>query len=119
MLQKLVSIYIACRALIVVFSSIHKDQLGAGLGNSLEEIIFEQFRRHDMKVAALSANHRANIEIAAQLLGYLSNVRFETVTDHFLVELKPIVAGYVTRDGKPNYKNLVQGIRHIQIKVIS
>ena len=69
-----------------------------------------------MKVATLSANH--NIEIA-QLLGYLSNVRFETVTDRLLVELKPIVAGYVTRNGKPNYENLVQGIQHIQIKVIS
>jgi hypothetical protein len=103
--------------LIVVFSSIHKDQLGDGLGNSLEEIIFEQFRRPDLKAVSLSSNNRINIEIAAQLLGHLSNVRFETVTDRFLAELKPVAAGYITRDGDLKYENLVQGIRHIQIKV--
>jgi len=113
----LVSIYIACRALIVVFSSITKDQLGAGLGNSLEEIIFEQFRRHDLKVVSQSVNHRANVEIAAQLLGHLSNIRFETVTDRFLAELKPITVGQVGKEGDPRFENLVQSLRYVQIKV--
>ncbi|KAF8589139.1 hypothetical protein K439DRAFT_1383766 [Ramaria rubella] len=115
--KAIVSIYIACRALIVVFSSISKDQLGPGLGNSLEEITFEQFRRPDLKVVSQSVNHRANADIAAQLLGHLSNVRFESVTDRFLAELKPVAAGYVTRDGDLKYENLVQGLKHVQIKV--
>lgn len=111
------AIYIACRALIVVFSSITKDQLGPGLGNSLEEIIFEQFRRPDLKVVSQSINHRANADIAAQLLGHLSNVRFESVTDRFLAELRPVAAGHVTRDGDLRFENLVRGLKHVQIKV--
>lgn len=102
--------------MIVVFSSTSKDQLGPGLGNSLEEITFEQFRRPDLKAVAQSANHRANADIAAQLLGHLSNVRFESVTDRFLAELKPVAAGHITRDDL-KYENLVSGLKHVQIKV--
>lgn len=116
-LCQLVAIYIACRALIAVFSSISKDQLGPGLGNSLEEITFEQFRRPDLKVVSQSLNHLANAEIAAELLGHLSNVRFESVTDRFLAELRPVAAGYVTRDGDLRFENLVGGLKHVQIKV--
>lgn len=103
--------------MVAVFGSINKDLLSPALGNNLEETIFEQFRRSDLKVVSQSANHRANVEIAAQLLGHLSNTRFETVADRFVAELKPVMAGYVIRDGDIRYENLVRGIRHIQLKV--
>ncbi|GJJ10469.1 hypothetical protein Clacol_004695 [Clathrus columnatus] len=115
--KALISTYIACRTLVTVFSGINKDQLGSALGDNLEETIFEQFRRHDLKVVSQNANHRANVEIAAQLLGHLSNIRFETVADRFIAELKPLITGYVNRDGDIKFENLVRGIRHVQLKV--
>ncbi|KAG1837018.1 hypothetical protein C8R48DRAFT_751656 [Suillus tomentosus] len=66
----LASIYITCRALIAVLS----------------EIMFERFKRPNLKLLAQSANHRLNAELHAALPGHLANVRFVSVTDRFLGE---------------------------------
>jgi hypothetical protein len=73
--KSLASIYIMCRALIAVLRSISKDALGENMGYSLEETTFEQFRRPDLKLLSQSANHRANAELYATLLGLIANVR--------------------------------------------
>ncbi|KAL0958389.1 hypothetical protein HGRIS_000531 [Hohenbuehelia grisea] len=115
--KSLASIYIMCRALIAVLQSISKDALGETLGYSLEETTFEQFRRPDLKLLAQSANHRVNAELYATLLGYLANIRFETVTDRFLAELGPVASGQVPKDLDMKYENLVKGLKHVTIKV--
>lgn len=47
----------------------------------------------------------------------MSTLRFESVTDRFLVELGPIAAGLVPKDSDFKYENLVKGLKHLQIKV--
>ncbi|OBZ78148.1 Cell morphogenesis protein PAG1 [Grifola frondosa] len=97
--------------------SISKDGLGEAVGHKLEELTFEQFRRPDVKMLTQSANHRSNADLFASILGNLSNVRFESVTDRFLAELSPIAAGQVPKDGDFKYENLVKGLKHVHIKV--
>lgn len=78
--KSLASIYVMCRALIAVLQSISKDALGETMGYSLEETTFEQFRKPDLKLLAQSANHRANADLYATLLGHISNVRYANQT---------------------------------------
>ncbi|EIW59193.1 uncharacterized protein TRAVEDRAFT_71351 [Trametes versicolor FP-101664 SS1] len=113
----LASIYIMSRALIAVARSISKDGLPEAVGHSLEELTFEQFKRHDAKLTMQSANYRCNAELHAELLGHLAEIRFESVTDRFLTELGPIAAGQVAKDADMRFENLVKGLKHIHIKV--
>lgn len=73
--KSMASIYIMCRALIAVLSSIPKDALGETMGYNLEETTFEQFRRPDLRLLIQSVNHRTNAELYATLLGHIANIR--------------------------------------------
>jgi hypothetical protein len=81
--KSLASIYIMCRALIVVVQAIaqgtgHRGEVGLpeNTGYMLEEITFEPFRRPDVKLLAQSANYRTNTGLFAKLLGDLANMRY-------------------------------------------
>ena len=39
------------------------------------------------------------------------------MTDRFLIELRPVAAGQVPKDADLKYENLVQGLKHVPIKV--
>ena len=73
--KALASIYIMCRALLAATQSMAKDALGEAVGQSLEELTFEQFKRPDVKMLTQSANHRINAELYARLLGQIAHVR--------------------------------------------
>ncbi|KAL0069649.1 Cell morphogenesis protein PAG1 [Marasmius tenuissimus] len=115
--KSLASIYIMCRALIAVVKTLGKDAIGENLGYALEKTTFDQFRKPDLKLLMQSKNHRTNAELSAALLGHLANIRFVSVTDRFLAELKSIALGQVPKDLDMKYENLVLGLKHIQIKV--
>ncbi|PPR02256.1 hypothetical protein CVT24_011605 [Panaeolus cyanescens] len=114
--KSLASIYIMWRALISVLKLMAKDVLGDALGLTLEQIVFEQFRRPDRKLP-MSPNHKINLDLSAALLGHLANIRFTSVTYRFVSELQPIMNSGTTKDLGPKYENLVKGISHIKIKV--
>lgn len=73
--KALASIYIMCRALLATTQSMAKDALGEAVGQSLEELTFEQFKRPDVKMLTQSANHRINAELYARLLGQIAHIR--------------------------------------------
>lgn len=52
-----------------------KDGLKEPVGMSLEEMVFDQFRRPDLKLLATCSNHRHNADLFAKLLGKLANLR--------------------------------------------
>ena len=93
--KSLATIYIMCRALIVVMQGLSKDALGDALGYNLEKTTFEQFRRPDVKMLAQNANHQANAELCATLLGHLANTRYDGLFIYFRkkVELILCIAG--------------------------
>ncbi len=73
--KSMASVYIMCRALISATQSISKDALPEAVGNSLEELTFEQFRKPDVKMLTQSVNHRTMADLYAKLLGNLAEVR--------------------------------------------
>ncbi len=77
--KSLASIYIMCRALIVVIAGLSRDALGEAVGHNLEEYTFDQFKRPDLKLLAHSTNHRLNADLYATLLGKLSRLRLVTL----------------------------------------
>lgn len=89
--KSLAAIYIMCRALVAATHSISKDALGEAVGHSLEELTFEQLRKPDAKMLIQSANHRANAELYATLLGNLANARsvYAPVSAGFCSEYGP------------------------------
>ncbi|KAJ3881502.1 cell morphogenesis N-terminal-domain-containing protein [Lentinula edodes] len=115
--KNLAAIYIMCRALIAVVKTLSKDAIGENLGYSLEKLTFDQFQKPELKLLMQSTNHRTNAELSAALLGHLANIRFVSVTDRFLAELAPVTRGQVPKDLDMKYENLINSIRHIQIKV--
>ncbi|CAE6486332.1 unnamed protein product [Rhizoctonia solani] len=118
--MELMTVYVLSRALLVVLavvSELGKDVLGEGMGASLEENSFEPVRNPDLKRLALSGNHRANAELYASLLGQIANIRFQSVTDRYLRELEPVAAGQVPRDHDARFEHIVEGLKHIRIKV--
>ncbi|THH08171.1 hypothetical protein EW145_g2882 [Phellinidium pouzarii] len=115
--KSLASIYIMCRALIAVVHSVPRDALGESMGFNLEETTFDQFRRPDLKLLSQSSNHKINAELYAILLGKLSTIRFESVTDRFLAELGPLATNQITKDMDMKYENLVRALKHVEIKV--
>lgn len=74
--KNLASIYIMCRALIIVVRSIPKDALSDAMGHNLEDMTFDQLKRPDLKLLATSSNHRVNADLYASLLGALSTTRY-------------------------------------------
>jgi hypothetical protein len=131
--KSLASIHIMCRALTAILSSVTKDALSESMGYNLEETTFDQFRRPDLRLLLMSANHRTNAELYATLLGQIANIRyalfhgyritlicffrFTSVTDRFLAELASVTNAQVSKDADMKYENLVRGLRHIKIKV--
>ncbi|KAJ3766391.1 cell morphogenesis N-terminal-domain-containing protein [Lentinula raphanica] len=115
--KNLAAIYIMCRALIAVVKNLSKDAIGENMGYTLEKLTFDQFKKPELKLLMQSTNHRTNAELSATLLGHLANIRFVSVTDRFLAELAPVSRGQVPKDLDMKYENLVNGVRHIQIKV--
>lgn len=47
----------------------------------------------------------------------LSESRFESVSDRFISELKPLADGLVLKDADLSFESLVKGVKYLQIKV--
>ncbi|KAL4073646.1 cell morphogenesis N-terminal-domain-containing protein [Scleroderma citrinum] len=112
--KSLASVYIMCRALVSVLSSVSPQALSDTLGYSLEETIFEQFKS---PTANANSNYRSCAELYAVVLGCLARIRFVSVTDRFLNDLAPVASGHITKDSDTKFENLVKGMRHVQLKV--
>lgn len=84
--KSLASVYIMCRALVSVLSSVPPQALSDALGYSLEKTIYEQFKS---PTANANANYRSCAELYAVVLGCLARLRLVYVS--FLL---PIVDGY-------------------------
>lgn len=68
----LAAIYVMCRALVAVLSMLPANALSDTMGYSLEETIFEQFRR---PLVSMNPNYKLCAELYAGVLGCLANLR--------------------------------------------
>ncbi|KAH0834843.1 cell morphogenesis N-terminal-domain-containing protein [Lanmaoa asiatica] len=107
----LAAIYVMYRALVAVLSMLPANALSDTMGYSLEETIFEQFRR---PLLTMSPNHKLCAELYAGVLCCLAGL---SITGRFLNELAPVAHGQIAKDLDTRFENLVKGLRYVQIKV--
>lgn len=112
-----VSIYILCRVLIEIIGQSSLEAVTNDMAYKLEDIIFNQLRSADPEILARSPLRVANWRLFGMLLGVMSNLDFETVTDRFFKELEDLKEVQVTKDGEAKVEMVVRGMTYLRLKV--
>lgn len=113
--KSIISIYILCRVLIEVVKQVNFDVTGDDLGDKLEDIIFAQLRSTDPILISSSIIRSANWNFFAELLGYMSDKRFLSVSDRFIADLEKIPA-VAPKEIEPSIHLLIHGMRYLKLK---
>lgn len=124
--RSLVSIYILCRVLLEVISQSTLASITPEMEDKLEGIIFSQLKIADTEQLMFSPLKLANWNLFAQLLGVMSDINFESVTDRFIMDLdrslqehgglkSPISAHRDITEGK--IELVLGGMKHLRLKV--
>lgn len=112
--KSLASIYILCRVLIEVVKQTSYETMGEDLGGKLEEIVYTQLKTTDPISASESFVRLANWNLFAELLGFMSEKSFLTVSDRFIADLEKIPAN-VSREEEPHLHLLIHGMRYLKL----
>ncbi|KAI9495734.1 cell morphogenesis N-terminal-domain-containing protein [Zychaea mexicana] len=115
--QSLASVYILCRALIEIVKSFTPETLPEDLGENLEEIVFNQLKKADPEAIRRSKNRTASMDLFAELIGELSNVRFASVSDRFIAELEKYNSQTIMKERQTHMEMLIRGMRFLKIKI--
>jgi hypothetical protein len=113
-----VAIYILCRVLIEVIGQTTLDRVTEDMAR-LEDIIFNQLRSADPDILASSPLRLANWTLFGQLLGVMSSIDFERVTDRFFVDLEKSGVGVQSKELDARTALVVKGMSYINLKVHS
>ena len=113
-----VSIYILCRVLIEIIGQSSLEAVTKDMAYKLEDIIFNQLRSADPEILARSPLRVANWRLFGMLLGVMSNLDFETVTDRFFKELEDLKEIQMTKDGEAKVEMIVRGMTYLRLKVL-
>ena len=119
--QSAVSIYLLCRVLMEVISQSTLQSITPEMANKLEDIIFGQLKQPDLEQLASSPLKMANWKIFAQLLGVMSEIDFDSVSDRFFADLEQSHRGLTAkganiRELEGTTELVIQGMRHICVK---
>ena len=112
-----VSIYILCRVLIEIIGQSSLEAVTKDMAWKLEDIIFNQLRTADPETLARSPLRLANWRLFGMLLGVMSNLDFETVTDRFFKELEELKDVQMTKEGEAKVEMVVRGMNYLRLKV--
>jgi hypothetical protein len=111
-----ISIYILCRVLIEVIGQTTLECVTEDMADKLEDIIFNQLRSADPDTLLSSPLRMANWTLFGQLLGVMSNIDFERVTDRFFADLEKM-ANTANKDTEARVELVVKGMSYIKLKV--
>lgn len=123
--RSLVSIYILCRVLLEIIGQSTLASITPEMEDKLEGIIFSQLKIADTEQLMFSPLKLANWNLFAQLLGVMSEINFESVTDRFINDLdrslqehgvlrSPISASREATEGK--IELVLGGMKHLRLK---
>ncbi|KAK6462186.1 transcriptional activator leucine zipper [Scheffersomyces coipomensis] len=110
--KSLASIYILCRVLIEVVKQTSYEVMGEDLEDKLEEIVYTQLKTTDAISTSQSLVRAANWNLFAQLLGFMSEKRFLSVSDRFIADLEKIPTN-VSHEEEPKLHLLISGMRYL------
>lgn len=112
--KSLISIYILCRVLIEIVKQA-PESADEDLSDKLEEIVFTQLKTTDPMSISSSIIKSSNWNSFAELLGWMSERKFLSVSDRFIADLEKIPT-FVTRDLEPGVHLLILGMRYLRLK---
>ena len=112
--KSLASIYILCRVLIEVVKQTSNDALGDDFGSKLEEIVYNQLKTTDPVATSESFVRLANWNLFSELLGFMSEKRFLSVSDRFIADLEKVPLS-VAHGEEPKIHLLIHGMRYLRL----
>ncbi|EDO16702.1 hypothetical protein Kpol_1003p7 [Vanderwaltozyma polyspora DSM 70294] len=112
--KSLISIYLLCRVLIdIVKQAPEKGE--EELNDKLEEIVFTQLKTTDPISISSSIIKSSNWNAFAELLGYMSEKKFVSVSDRFISDLEKLPP-QISGQAEPGIHLLILGMRYIKLK---
>lgn len=116
-----VSIYILCRVLMEVIGQSTLPCITTDMEEKLEIIIFGQLKLADIEQLAMSPLKLSNWFLFSQLLGVMSNINFESVTDRFIADLEKsqkelVVKNPANREAEGRMELVLGGMKYLRIK---
>lgn len=112
--KSLALIYILCRVLIEVVKQTSPEAVGDDLGDKLEEIVYTQLKTTDPISTSESLVRSSNWNLFAELLGFMSEQRFLSVSDRFIADLEKVPA-YIKQEDEPGLHLLIHGMRYLKL----
>ena len=112
--RSLISIYTLCRVLIEIVKQAPENS-DDDISDKLEEIVFNQLKTTDPQSLSTSFIKSSNWNSFAELLGWMSEKKFVSVSDRFIAELEK-VPNAVTQDVEPRVHLLILGMRYLRLK---
>lgn len=112
--KSLALIYILCRVLIEVVKQTSPEAVGDDLGDKLEEIVYTQLKTTDPISTSESLVRSSNWNLFAELLGFMSEQRFLSVSDRFIADLEKVPAS-VKQEDEPRLHLLIHGMRYLKL----
>ncbi|PQE17215.1 cell morphogenesis PAG1 protein [Rutstroemia sp. NJR-2017a BVV2] len=116
-----VSIFILCRVLMEVIGQSTLAHITPEMEEKLEGIIFGQLKIADTDQLNNSPLKMANWFLFSQLLGVMSEINFDSVTDRFIADLEKsqkdlVVRSPVNKDTEGRMVLVLGGMKHIRLK---
>jgi hypothetical protein len=116
------SIYILCRVLIEVIGQSTLACITPEMEEKLEGIIFGQLKIADADQLSSSPLKMANWLVFSQLLGVMSEINFEGVTDRFIADLERsqkslVIKSPANREIEGRMELVLGGMKHLQLKM--
>lgn len=112
--KSLASIYILCRVLIEVVKQTSIEVMGDDLEDKLEEIVYTQLKTTDPISTSQSLVRSANWNLFAELLGFMSQKSFLSVSDRFIADLEK-VPSHVKMEDEPKLHLLIHGMKYLKL----
>ncbi|KAK6544563.1 Cell morphogenesis protein PAG1 [Orbilia ellipsospora] len=112
-----IAIYILCRVLIEVIGQTTLESMTKEMAFKLENIVFQQLRLADPDVLVASPLRMSNWTLFAQLLGVMSELHFDSVSDLFISALEDSGKGFIPREAEPKIELVVKGMSFLKISL--
>ena len=122
--RSLLAIYLLCRVLIEIYKQSNISCITLPMCDKLEDLIMNQLVITEPEQLATSSFRLANCIIYGQLLGVMSEMRFHTVSQRFIQELKTAQINLASKGGGPKDPKeaetkaelMILATRHLRLK---
>lgn len=119
--RSLLSIYLLCRVLIEVYNQTNITSLTPQMAEKLEDIIFGQLKQVEPDQLMSSPFRLANWNVYCQLLGAMSDMNIQSVSQRFTQELRSSqkevgAKGGVSKENESKVELMIMATRYLRIK---